>query len=37
MATAAAYGLAMAAKVTGHVWTFSELFNAVMPAKQIAG
>ena len=27
---------AMAAKLTGHVWSFAELFETVMPAKVAA-
>ena len=27
---------AMAAKLTGHVWSFQELFETVMPAKVAA-
>jgi hypothetical protein len=27
---------AMAAKLTGHIWSFAELFETVMPAKVMA-
>jgi hypothetical protein len=27
---------AMAAKLTGHIWSFAELFETVMPAKVAA-